>query len=222
MHRRNTSFRVVGAALALAALPVFAHAQIVNGSFEAPLGLNPGSFGLYDTIPGWTALKNTSHPGKIEIQRENIAGTTPFGEQFLELDSNASAHVYQDIATVVDRFYDVAFWYSKRAGVGDNSFIFDFGGQSTSFTLLDTVTNPVNPEWRLYSATLKATSNNTRISFINNNPSDSLGAYIDNVSVSESQGGGPNAVPEPGEWAAMGVLASGLAGLVLRARRRRG
>lgn len=29
------------------------------------------------------------------------------------------------------------------------------------------------------------------------------------------------AVPEPGEWAAMGVLGAGLAGLVLRARRRR-
>lgn len=30
-----------------------------------------------------------------------------------------------------------------------------------------------------------------------------------------------NAVPEPGEWAAMGVLGAGLGGLVLRARRRR-
>jgi len=32
---------------------------------------------------------------------------------------------------------------------------------------------------------------------------------------------GPNAVPEPGEWAAMGMLASGLGGLVVRARRRK-
>jgi hypothetical protein len=28
-------------------------------------------------------------------------------------------------------------------------------------------------------------------------------------------------VPEPGEWAAMGMLASGLGGLVIRARRRK-
>jgi len=30
----------------------------------------------------------------------------------------------------------------------------------------------------------------------------------------------PSAVPEPGEWAAMGILASGLAGLVVSRRRR--
>ncbi|MFY7951141.1 MAG: PEP-CTERM sorting domain-containing protein [Armatimonadaceae bacterium] len=28
-------------------------------------------------------------------------------------------------------------------------------------------------------------------------------------------------VPEPGEWAAMGILASGLTGLMVRARRRK-
>lgn len=33
-------------------------------------------------------------------------------------------------------------------------------------------------------------------------------------------GGGNSAVPEPGEWAIMGLLASGLGGLVLRARRK--
>ena len=33
-------------------------------------------------------------------------------------------------------------------------------------------------------------------------------------------GGGDGAVPEPGEWAVMGLLTSGLGGLVLRARRR--
>ena len=32
--------------------------------------------------------------------------------------------------------------------------------------------------------------------------------------------GGGGAVPEPGEWAAMGILASGLAGLVVNKRRR--
>jgi hypothetical protein len=38
---------------------------------------------------------------------------------------------------------------------------------------------------------------------------------VDQVSLSAS------AVPEPGEWAAMGMLASGLGGLVIRARRRK-
>jgi hypothetical protein len=33
-------------------------------------------------------------------------------------------------------------------------------------------------------------------------------------------GAAPGAVPEPGEWAAMGILGAGLAGLVLRRRRR--
>ncbi|MFM7321575.1 MAG: PEP-CTERM sorting domain-containing protein [Armatimonadota bacterium] len=34
-------------------------------------------------------------------------------------------------------------------------------------------------------------------------------------------GGGQDAVPEPGEWAAMGILAAGLGGLMLRNRRKR-
>jgi hypothetical protein len=41
-----------------------------------------------------------------------------------------------------------------------------------------------------------------------------------NITVS-GQGPSPSAVPEPGEWAAMGMLASGLGGLVVRARRRK-
>ena len=42
-----------------------------------------------------------------------------------------------------------------------------------------------------------------------------MGIALDNVVVAPLSA----AVPEPGEWAAMGILGAGLAGLVIRKRR---
>lgn len=44
---------------------------------------------------------------------------------------------------------------------------------------------------------------------------------VDYLNITVSSQGPSSAVPEPGEWAAMGMLASGLGGLVVRARRRK-
>lgn len=44
---------------------------------------------------------------------------------------------------------------------------------------------------------------------------------VDYLNITVSGQGPSSAVPEPGEWAAMGMLASGLGGLVVRARRRK-
>jgi len=44
---------------------------------------------------------------------------------------------------------------------------------------------------------------------------------VDYLNITVSGRGPSSAVPEPGEWAAMGMLASGLGGLVVRARRRK-
>jgi hypothetical protein len=49
-----------------------------------------------------------------------------------------------------------------------------------------------------------------------------MGMALDNVSVTAvTNNPGNNAVPEPSEWAAMGLLGTGLLGLVVRGRKKK-
>ncbi len=208
--------------LTLSGMTSMAHAQnlVINGDFEANTGLKPNSFGLYDSIPGWKR-DTTKLPGLIEIQRENVAGTTPDGTQFLELDSNHPSYVYQDLTTITGMEYNVSFIYSKRANVADNSFHFfwDNEASATAFTLLGNA--EANPTWFTFSGVFRATGTTTRIAFANNNPDDSLGAYIDGVSVTAAAPGSIDAVPELGEVAVMSLLCGATGFAILRARARR-
>jgi hypothetical protein len=48
-----------------------------------------------------------------------------------------------------------------------------------------------------------------------------MGMALDNVSITAvSNNPGNNAVPEPSEWAAMGLLGAGLLGLVVKNRKK--
>lgn len=194
-------------ALALLAPAGAARADmIVNGGFEAPVIANP-SFSTFQAIPGWTTAFG---PG-IEVQN-HVAGSPFAGNQFVELDSSANSGMYQDLATVAGQAYRLSFAYSPRPGVAANSTGIDvlWGGSTVSSLALNGV-GLSDTAWQVYTLDLTATSSLTRLQFNATGLSDSLGGYIDNVSV--------NAVPEPSSLALCGLF--GLGGLIVRARRRK-
>jgi len=79
---------------------------IVNGSFEDPL-LGTGQWGLYWSIPGWTATGNR----QIEIGRGTVYGVTGYdGNNVMELDSTGNAIVSQIVATAGGS-YTLSFLY---------------------------------------------------------------------------------------------------------------
>ena len=218
----NTSRLLGGAAFAAAAfmaVPAFAAPDlIVNGGFEDP-AIPFGSYALFNNIPGWTAYEDAfgplflgSFPGPIEVQN-NVAGAPAFGAQFIELDSTSSSFVYQFIPTTPGTQYTLTFYYSKRPNVADNSFGYGIGiGLPTDDVTLVPLSGVVGATNFVKETHTFTGTGFDAIYFFNNNPSDGLGSYIDNVSVT--------AVPEPGA-VATGIVLFGGAGLgLLRGRRR--
>jgi hypothetical protein len=175
---------------------------IVNGGFEDPVIAN-NSFSYLPSIPGWTLASGPA----IEIQN-HVAGSPFAGQQFVELDSSANSSMYQDLTTVAGQTYRLSFVYSPRPGVAESSNGIDVQWDGSDLGVIkQTGIGHPDTVWTLHSFDLLATSSTTRLQFTAVGTSDSLGGYLDAVSV--------NAVPEPS------VLAlSGIAGLGCLAVRR--
>jgi hypothetical protein len=171
---------------------------IVNGSFEEGHGLTGNSWGVFSEITGWTA--NTDEiDAPIEIQTGNIGGLFPSaGRSKMELDSHnrdgfteSDSHVYQDLETVANEYYYFAFDYAPRkegdTHTSDVEVYFD--GE-----LLGTIEGERIDEnaakrvhWTPYEFLVQAGTDLTRVEFRAIHDSDTLGGYIDNVTLYKAQ-----------------------------------
>lgn len=178
------------AALTLAAaLP--AHANLLfDGGFEQTV-IGFGGYATVNSTPAWTGAPN------IEVQN-HVAGSPYEGNQFVELDTNANSSMYQDLTTIAGTTYQIHFQYSPRPGVSALSNGIELLWDNSLYAMValsgiglaDTV-------WTGYDLTALASGPTSRIQFNAFGPSDGLGGYLDNVSVS--------AVPEPGTLQIFGL-----------------
>jgi hypothetical protein len=224
---KNTCLAAVSVLIATASL---AHAAtlVQNGSFEVDPA--PGSAGLrngvlfgnlttsgpgwdiYSTLPGWTATGGAG----IEIQTDNAIGLTDalFGEHYVELDSNNNSSMRQTLSLTAGR-YLLSFWYSPRALQGTSQA--QTNGISYAIAnLAGSVTGPGGAygttvgNWTEITGIFTVGANSAYdLDFAAVGSSDSLGGFIDNVSVA--------AVPVP----AAGLLLVGALGGLAALRRRR-
>jgi Protein of unknown function (DUF642) len=178
---------------------------ITNGSFENQQLAN-GSWGVFNSIDGWNLLEGSQ--AGIEVQH-NAAGTAFDGNQLVELDSYGVSGIFQDLATTVGKKYKLKFAFSPRAGVAENTLNVKWGGNLVD-TLTANGTGLGDTKWNTFTYNLVANDATTRLSFDNlTEKSDSLGTYIDNVSL--------QAVPESTNVAGIAVLgAIGLGSLCKR------
>ena len=209
MNTMKLSQLAVATGLALAALSAQADPTnlVTNGSFEnivgATPGQNPGTWTIYNSISGWTGSPN------IEV-RDGVAGTTPFGSNFVELDTNANSSMFQDIygtGTV-----NLSFWYSARPNTGKTNDLRVQFGSFTDDVLVGVVNTTGNHQWQQYTLNnfQLNTSGTTRLTFIATGTSDSYGGSLDNVVVT--------AVPEVETYAMM-LAGLGLMGTIVRRRK---
>jgi hypothetical protein len=179
---------VLGSAFAVAALvlaPASASADpptlpnlVVNGSFERPL-VPVGTTHPFPAIRGWRLAFGPD----IEIQ-DRAAGDPARGRQFAELDSDASSGIRQKVSTRPGRLYRLQLFFSPRPGTSaaENVLIvhwrrFVIGRISADGRGLR------NTAWRMYAFKVRAIRTRTRIELADGGISDSVGTYVDGVTL---------------------------------------
>lgn len=206
--------KATAAAVALAVATSANANLIANGSFETPdIDTTPGSAGgsgwqVYSggEVVGWDLAWGAG----IEIQKSGTVVTAQHGNQYVELDSHGSSSNSAMFQTVnglsVGAEYLLSFWYQPRTSNGRNDngidvFVGEYLNEVVVLNIDDVVSTP-GSDWTEYTYLFTATNTLMSMGFEAVGMQNTLGGFIDNVSLV--------AVPEPGTLALLGL---GLAGL---------
>ena len=201
---------LAGAATAASLLAAgAASAAVVQFSgFETPdVAFN--DYDIFDTADGWTKSAGTSG---IEIQ-DHVAGdpAPTGGDQFVELDSNFNSSMFYTFASAGT--FKIDFLFSPRPGIGPGSNPISLYLNGVLLAPPGTLTGgPLGAtDWNAYGSNAFNAGVGDTLLFAAEGESDSLGGYIDNITIS-------TAVPEPATWMMM-MLGFGGLGALLRRRR---
>jgi hypothetical protein len=150
---------------------------------------------------GWTG-----GAAGIEVQTNNVAGRAFSGRNLVELDSTGNSSMWLDLPR---GNYTVSYWYSPRPDLdaASNAITLSSGSR-----LLDMVTGQGGRQTQWQQRSVAFRSDGGRLTFAAGGRSDSLGGYLDDISVTMG------AVPELATWA---MLIIGFAFVGVAARRRR-
>lgn len=219
------NFKTVFASFALsmaASMPASAGVIFFDG-FESPAEDNWGVYQVAGDNGDWVAVDGAG----IEIQDESLNITDAFeGEQYVELDSdnsrgglpgdtNSAMAAFVDF--VVGQTYEISFAYKPRTNTRDDNIIelyaVNFDGVDVIAQLLLATANETTStlsDWTVITVLYTVEQGFNGIAFAAGGLDNSLGGFIDAVSVSE--------VPIP---AALPLFAFGLAGVGAMMRKKR-
>ena len=198
--------------LSVSSLLVFsinASANVIeNGSFESPQ-IQSQTWRVFSSIDGWQTISGAG----IEIQNDLLVKAQD-GHQYVELDSHNNSAMTQELNDLdVGAWYNLSFWYRARTNNGgnDNGISVHWDDKILGDLALD-VSDVLAKDggWVEYTQSLRATAETMFLSFAAIGKNNSLGGFIDNVSVT--------AVSEPGLAHLLGL---GVLGLVFTRRRTR-
>jgi len=180
---------------------------VQNISFEAPVVATAQLWDIYDSpVGGWNvdwrgdipATYNTVNrpdPAHLEYHR-GVLGSAYEGQQYVELDSDwdgpsgglsnepASVTIYQDIPTVAGGNYKLRFAFAPRpnTAAANNRLEVKWGG----VVVYDTgpVAGGGGPiAWQYIELDVSATGPSTELRFTDLGTADSLGTFLDNITL---------------------------------------
>jgi len=177
---------------------------VVNGGFETPVVTNPAKWDIFPSgTPGlgWTVAwwgGSTSYggytrpsPALKELHRGVNGWLSYSGSQHAELDSDwggpnappnnepASVRIYQDLTTS-NSLYELKYAWSPRPGHNNNQMIVKWGGTQIAS---HSASGSSNTQWTLQTFSLQGSAGTTRLEFIETGTADSMGMFLDGVSV---------------------------------------
>lgn len=186
------------------ALSAPSHAVVVFESDFDDIVVPVGGYSILASADGWTAISG----GGIEIQ--NHAAGTPYSESNLvELDSTSNSTMQRTIADAGS--YYLNFYYSPRPNVPLSSNGIDVLVNGVSIFNISGA-GAGNTTWTPQQLFFTIAANST-LAFSAIGTSDSLGGYLDSISL-------VSAVPEPSVWGML-LMGFGAVGYAMRRRRRK-
>jgi len=152
--------------------------SLVNGDFETPnIG---GGFSVLDatTVTGW---KTTATDNAIEVWYNNFMGVPAYsGNQFIELNANMVAALYQDIPTIPGTKLNWEFAHRGRNGV--ESMDFSIGAPGGPYVKLGTYDDGTD-KWGSYAGIYEVPAGQTTTRFyFTSNGGGSVGNFLDAIS----------------------------------------
>lgn len=159
---------------------------IQNGSFENTPVVPFGTHGIFNSIPGWQS--DGGEGGGFEVQN-HAAGDPQDGSQHIELDGNYNSNMFQDVATTDGESYTLSLWYTPRVGDPSTDGVEVWFDGHLIATLDGAGMTP--GIWQEFTYVVNAgngdgTPDLSRLEFRGVGASDSVGGYIDNVSLTLS------------------------------------
>src|SRR3989344_9266745 len=180
-----------------------------NGSFEIPevtdaakWQIFPNGYqGLCWTVEWATAVntyQNQTRPEPALVEyHENVAAgwLAQDGNQYTELDGDwfgpnnplngepALTKIWQNVTTVPGQQYTLSYYFSPRPSTGANENEMSVTVDGTEVQHVGPVAGGSGTSWTLYTNVFTASTNSTKIEFISLGLNNSLGVFVDNVSV---------------------------------------
>ncbi len=223
--------RLAGLCCVLAA-PSMAHADLINGGFEAyPQTANSYSDYTDSNYAGW---RTTEGDHQIEVWGTGFQGVAAYqGGNFVEINANAVSTLYQDVSGIpAGALLSFAFAHRGRLGVDTMQLVLtDLGrsgvyGASDNTVLYSGTYSDGNTTWGAYSSSglpgITALGDVLRMSFISVSATGgdpTYGNFVDGVSLTAQNSGGSSlaaVVTEPGT---LGLLAAAFGAMLLLRRR---
>lgn len=178
---------------------------VANGGFEFPEVTDSNQWQVFDSgsaTLGWSAdwVRPAGAPAiaKAELHEGVNGWTAHGGNQHTEIDSDwagpssgpdgedASVKLYQDLITKVGGVYTVSLWTSPRPGTGtsENRTEVKMGAVVLDTIVEDGSANSLTV-WTKHTYTFTAIAGVTRLTLTDLGTGNSLGAFLDDVSVKE-------------------------------------
>lgn len=181
----------------------------INPGFELPRIGSSLEFVKYWNVPGW---KTTDPTNEIEIWHDGFNGVRAFeGQQFVELNANNPASLYQDYNTPSPTVFHIHFAHRGRTGT-DVCRLYAGPPNGISTTVIEASDN--NLKWGEHTAqyTVPNGQSITRFSFYSLFPQTSgIGNFLDDIQiVADNDIIGPNPITVCGLAGQVNTTASGV------------